>query len=109
MVWHVVLLRPRRNLSDGERRTLIEAFQEALRAIPTIRRVHVMRRIRHGASYESMAPDAADFAVMLAFDDLRGLQAYLDHPAHEQLGTRFGETTGSAMVFDFEEVGLESV
>lgn len=109
MVWHVVLLTPRASLTDDERRALIGAFQEAVRAIPTIRRVHVMRRIRHGASYESLAPDAADYAVMLAFDDLRGLQAYLDHPAHAQLGIRFGDTTGSAMVFDFEEVGLDSL
>src|SRR3990172_4199264 len=48
----------------------------------------VGRRITHGAAYEATAPDSADFLVSIGFDDLAGLQAYLRHPAHEELAVR---------------------
>ena len=84
MVWHLVLLKARTGLSAEERQALISAFDKAVREIPTVRDVHLGRRITHGAGYEATAPDAADFMVSIAFDDLPGLQAYLNHPAHQE-------------------------
>ena len=43
------------------------------------------RRVRHGAAYELTSP-AVDFLAAIVFDDLDGLQAYLRHPAHQELG-----------------------
>ena len=54
-------------------------------------------------------PDAADFLVMLQFDDAAGLAAYLQHPAHQELGERFGDSLAAALVYDFEDVVLESL
>ena len=59
-------------------------------------------RVKHGAAYEAVTPDAADYLAAIDFADLGGLQAYLQHPAHRDLGVRFGEALSSAMVYDFE-------
>jgi len=106
MVWHVVLVKPRPDLSEGDRRALIDALEHAVREIAAVRDVRIGRRVRHGAGYEAVMPDT-DFMVALAFDDLRGLQAYLAHPAHADLGARFNQSFSVAWVFDFEGGGVE--
>jgi hypothetical protein len=40
--------------------------------------------------------------AMLEFDDVVGLKAYLEHPAHEQLATRFFEAFEEALMYDYE-------
>jgi hypothetical protein len=109
VVSHLVLFKPRADLSDAERRALTAAFERAVREIPTVRQVRFGQRVRHGAGYEAAAPDAADYLVVIDFDDLAGLQTYLRHPAHEELGARFGDSISSALVFDFEEGRLEEL
>jgi hypothetical protein len=104
MVTHLVLMKPRADLSDGDRRAFVAAFKAAVHEIPAIRNVRTGRRIVHGAGYERTSPDAADFFAALDFDDLTGLQAYLQHPAHEALGKRFGQCLSAAVVYDFEAV-----
>jgi hypothetical protein len=71
--------------------------------------VRIGRRIRHGAGYEASSPDSADYLAVLDFDDLNGLLAYLRHPAHEQLGERFGESLSAASVYDFEVGDLDAL
>ena len=66
------------------------------------------RRVTHGAGYEADAPDL-NYLVLLDFDDSAGLAAYLQHPAHTELGARFGDSLAGAMVYDFESVGLEGL
>ena len=107
MVTHLVLLKPRPDLSPGDRERLVAAFERALAEIPTVRNVHVGERVTHGAAYEARMPDTADFLVMIDFDDADGLAAYLRHPAHETLGTCFSELLAGALVYDFEDVGLD--
>ena len=102
MIAHLVLLKPRPDLSRSDRDGLASAFEHAVRTIPTVREVRVGRRVMHGAGYEQAMPDAADFVAMLQFDDLAGLQTYLAHPAHAELGARFGASLASSLVFDFE-------
>ena len=109
MVSHLVLMKPRADLSPAERLLLIGAFQRAIQEIPTVRKVHVGQRILHGAGYERPATDGADYLVVIDFDDLAGLQTYLRHPAHEALGIRFNQSLSSALVYDFEVGGLESL
>ena len=108
MLLHVVLMKPRGDLSAADRAAFVAAFERAVRTIPTVRSVRVGRRVRHGAGYEASTPDA-DHAAIIEFDDVAGLQTYLRHPAHEELGARFGESLSSAMVFDFEAGGLEKL
>jgi hypothetical protein len=105
MVSHVVLMKPRPDLPPADGQALIDAFEHAMRAIPTVRGVRVGRRVVHGAGYEQTSPDTADFLIVIDFDDLDGLQAYLRHPAHEALGARFRQSLASALVYDFEVGG----
>jgi stress responsive alpha/beta barrel protein len=109
MIAHVVLLKPKPDLSLDDRRALVSAFGRALGEIPHVRAVRVGRRTRHGAGYETSAPDAADYLITIDFDDISGLQAYLRHPAHEELGARFGQSLSSAFVYDFEVGGIEEL
>jgi hypothetical protein len=107
MVWHLVLMKPRSDLSAADRQALLDTFDRAVREIPTVRDVRIGRRITHGAAYEAGVPDYADFMVSLGFDDLSGLQTYLRHPAHEQLAVRFYQSLSSALIYDFEMGGRE--
>jgi len=102
MVWHVVLMKPRADLSATERQAVLDAFDRAVREIPTVRDVRIGRRVTHGAAYEAGALDSADFIVTIGFEDLSGLQTYLRHPAHEDLGARFYRSVSSALIYDFE-------
>jgi hypothetical protein len=109
MVSHVVLMKPRPDLTAAARTALVDAFERAVREIPTVRGVRIGRRIAHGAGYEASAPDTADYLAIVEFDDLAGLQAYLRHPAHEQLGARFGDSLSAALVYDFEVGGMDAL
>ena len=106
MVSHLVLMKPRPGLSAADRDGFVDAFERALRQIPTVRNVRIGKRILHGAGYESSAPDL-DFLATIDFDDLAGLQTYLRHPAHADLGARFGQALSGASVYDFEVGGVE--
>jgi hypothetical protein len=109
MVTHLVLMKPRPDLSPAERERLIAAFERAITDIAAVRQVRVGRRIRHGASYEADALDSADYLVAIEFDHVAGLAEYLTHPAHAELGARFGESLAGALVYDFEEIGLSNL
>jgi len=99
-------MKPRPDLSPADREGFIGAFERALRQIPTVRGVRLGTRITHGAGYESSAPDM-DYLATIDFDDLDGLQTYLRHPAHADLGARFGQALTGALVYDFEVGGAE--
>src|SRR3954470_4283774 len=88
VISHVVLFRPKPDLPQPDRDGLLAAFTRAVHEIPDVRAVRVGRRVLHGAGYEQSAPDVADFLIVIDFDDLAGLQAYLRHPAHVELGAR---------------------
>ena len=102
MIAHLVLFRPRPELREDERRALADALTAALRTIPSIRRARVGRRVTHGRSYERLMRVDYPFAALLEFDDIAGLQAYLEHPAHEALAARFFQTFEEALMYDFE-------
>ena len=109
MVTHVVLMKPRPDLSPEDREAFVAAFERATREIPTVRNVRIGRRVTFGAGYEQTSPNVADFLAAIDFDDLAGLQTYLRHPAHEELGARFGQSLSGAMVYDFEVAGVEAL
>jgi hypothetical protein len=41
-------------------------------------------------------------AAILEFEDLAALRAYLEHPAHADLATRFFECFEQALMYDFD-------
>ena len=102
MLTHLVLFKPRAGLADDERAGLAETFRTAIGAIPSVRRVRVGRRVLHGRPYEQQMRVDYEYAAMLDFDDVGGLKAYLDHPAHDALATRFFAVLDESLVYDFE-------
>jgi hypothetical protein len=110
VITHVVLLRPRADLSAGERAALADALRAAIEAIPSIRRARVGRRVTFGRGYEQLMKTDYEFVALLEFDDLAGLRSYLDHPAHEALATRFFQALEDALMYDFEiDEGLKGL
>lgn len=109
MVSHVVLLTPRADLSAADRQAFVDVFERALREIPSVRGVRIGRRVVHGAQYEALARDGFEYLAVIDFDDLAGLQAYLQHPAHQALGAKFYETLSTAAVYDFEISGVDGL
>jgi hypothetical protein len=108
VVTHLVLMKPRPDLSEADREAFVAAFERALREIPSIRSVRVGRRVVHGAGYEPSAANA-EYLAAIDFDDLAALQDYLGHPAHEELGARFGTSLSWALVADYEVGGVEAL
>jgi hypothetical protein len=113
VIAHLVLFRPRPDLSDADRRGLVDALSQALHEIPSIRRMRIGRRVTHGRPYESLMRVDYAFAAMLEFDDLAGLTAYLEHPAHDALAARFFAAFEDALMYDYEmrdgEDGLQGL
>ena len=102
MIAHVVLFRPRHDLSAGSRRTLASSFEAALTRIPSIRRARVGKRIAVGRPYEQAMRVDYTYAAVIEFDDRDGLKAYLEHPAHAQLASEFFSAFEEALMYDFE-------
>jgi hypothetical protein len=102
MVSHIVLFQPRPDLSAADQVDLVEALENALRGIPSVRRVQVGKRIRHGTGYEALMSVDLGYAAVLEFDDLAGLQDYLHHPAHQALGKRFMTSLSASAIYDYE-------
>jgi hypothetical protein len=73
VIAHVVLFRPKADLTPEQRTTLLHALSKALVGIPTIK-----------------------------FETENDLVAYLQHPAHRMLGEQFYVTADGALAFDFE-------
>jgi hypothetical protein len=106
MVCHVVLFRLRPDLAQTEREAFVQALEIALRDIPTVRGLRIGRRVTFGAGYEEGLPDY-QFCGLIEFDDLAGLRAYLEHPAHEEVGARFNTSIEKGLVYDYEMGGPE--
>jgi hypothetical protein len=102
VVAHVVLFRPKPELTSDERRAFLAALQHALTSIPVIQRARVGRRLRLGRQYDSLNPQDFPYAAILEFASDDDLREYLEHPAHEMLGAQFYITSQAAMVLDFE-------
>jgi hypothetical protein len=113
MILHVVLFRLKPDLAEEAREALAAALARATREIASLRRVRVGSRVTFGRPYEQLMTTDYSFAAILEFDDQRGLQTYLDHPAHEQLAQRFYASVGEALTYDFEmwdsDEGIERV
>jgi stress responsive alpha/beta barrel protein len=110
VVTHVVLLRPRAGLRAEERAGLADALRAAIETIPSIRRARIGRRVTFGRGYEQLMQTNYEFVALLDFDDLDGLRAYLDHPAHDVLATRFFQVLDDALMYDYDvDDGVEGL
>jgi stress responsive alpha/beta barrel protein len=104
MVLHVVLFRPKIDVSDADRRAMFGALHTAASEIASVRRFYVGKRLTHGAAYEPLMTQNFPYTAIVEFDDLAGLQAYLQHPKHGALGDLFYRLQDAALVYDYEEI-----
>jgi hypothetical protein len=104
MIAHVVLLRPRPDLTPSARESFVRAFTAAVEQIPLIRRARVGRRITHGRPYEALMNVDYQYVAILEFDDIDGLKGYLEHKAHEQLAASFFASSDATLIYDFDLV-----
>jgi hypothetical protein len=102
MIAHLVMFRPKPHLPTDERGALVASFSRALREIPSIRRSRVGRRVTHGRGYEQSMRENYEYIALLEFDDVAGLKAYLEHPAHHELAERFFGAFETALMYDYE-------
>lgn len=110
MITHLVLFRPRPGLSADARHRLADAMATAIRDIPSVRGARVGRRVMVGRPYEQLMRADYEYAALLEFDDMAGLRAYLEHPAHEALAARFFEAFEEALMYDYDlKEGVDAV
>ena len=102
MVAHVVLFRPRADLPQDDALVLLDVFARAVRAIPAVRSARIGRRLRIGAQYEQLPQPDFPYLAVIEFADEAALQEYLNHPAHEEVATRFWSILEATQVFDYE-------
>jgi hypothetical protein len=104
VIAHVVLFQPRADLSPADREAFAAAFERALTNIPQVRRARVGERINLGRLYDQQNALSFSHAAIIEFNSEEDLRAYLEHPAHQELGQRFYAIAEAAMVFDFAMV-----
>jgi Stress responsive A/B Barrel Domain len=102
VIAHLVLFTPKPDLDTTERQRVADAFTAAVTHIPSVRRATVGRRVTHGRPYEQLMRIDYTHVAIIEFDDLAGLQAYLNHPAHEVLATQFFAAFEHALMYDFD-------
>jgi hypothetical protein len=107
MIAHVVLFRPKPDLAESERSAMIDALRMAVDGIPQIKRTTIGRRIRLGRpGYETQMAEHYEYSAILEFESKADLCAYLDHPAHTNLGRLLFTTAAAVLAYDFESATL---
>jgi hypothetical protein len=105
MIAHVIVFRPKPELSKTERAAILGSLSTAAQDIPDIRRFRVGRRIRHGLpGYEQAMREDFEFLVIVEVENVEALRAYLVHPSHAALGSHFTQSAAAALAYDYELV-----
>jgi Stress responsive A/B Barrel Domain len=103
MIVHVVLLKPKPEITDEQRQAIVAQLRQAATTIPSVRRLRVGKRVRHGRpGYEQMMAQDFEYALLIEFDDVEGLLAYLAHPQHAAIGMHFVQSAAAALAYDYE-------
>ena len=100
MITHVVLFRPRADLAEADRKTLLDAFMRLSCDIPSVQAARLGQRVTFGYGYESVPQPDYRFMLELDFANADGLKAYLTHPAHRELADRFYAAVDVAHAYD---------
>lgn len=104
MIVHVVLFTPRPDLTPGQRDSFARALEHAVSAITSIRRYRIGRRIRMSTAYDDAMTEDFAFVGVFEFDDRAGLEHYLAHPAHAELGRLFYTCSARALAYDYDAI-----
>ena len=110
VISHVVLFRPRPTLTADQRLTLVTALGNAVEGIPQIKRASIGKRLLlNRPGYETQMAEHYEYSAILEFDSEADLRAYLDHPAHEELGKLLFASAESVLAYDFIEADLSTL
>jgi hypothetical protein len=96
MISHIVLFRPRADVTPGDRRAFVAALEDACRRVPTIRRATIGRSLPDDTGRDF------PYTAVIEFDDKAGLTAYLSHPLHGPLANLFRQTCAATMIVNAE-------
>jgi len=103
MIAHVVLFKPKPELTPLQRQSVIEDLKAAASGIPAVRTLRVGKRVRHGRpGYEQLMREDFEYIVIIEFDDVEGLTAYLAHRQHAAIGSHFVQSSAAALAYDYE-------
>lgn len=109
MIAHIVLLQPRADLTEDQRRAALDTLSRGAGGVPEIRSFRLGRRVRHGLpGYEQRMAQDYEFALIIEVDDVEALTRYLRAPAHRALGDLFSSATEAALAYDYDMTGVES-
>ena len=104
MIAHIVLFRPKPTLTSAEREALINSLRDAVSGIPSIRRTQIGKRLLlNRPGYETQMAEHYEYSAILDFESEADLRAYLDHPAHVELGRLLFTSAAAVLAYDFEE------
>ena len=107
MIAHTVLFQPGPSVGPETKAAILESLARAIRQCPTVRACRIGRRIRHGLpGYERQMREDYQYLLFLEFDDIDGLRAYLEHPAHGAIGGFFTSAASASLAYDYELVDL---
>jgi hypothetical protein len=102
MITHVVLFRPKAALSEDDRRALLHALERALSGIPSIKRTTIGKRVLlNRPGYETQMTEHYEYSAILEFESEADLRAYLDHPAHADLGRLLFTSADAVLAYDY--------
>jgi hypothetical protein len=107
MIAHTVLFQPGPSVGPETKAGILESLTRAIQQCPTVRASRIGRRIRHGLpGYEQQMREDYQYLLVLEFDDIEGLRAYLEHPAHNAIGGFFTSAASASLAYDYEVVEL---
>jgi hypothetical protein len=107
---HVVLFRPKPDLSPEDRSALINALERAVAGIPQIKHAAIGRRILlNRPGYETQMAEHYEYSAILDFDSEADLRAYLDHPAHDDLGRLLFTSAEAVLAYDFARLSTDNL
>lgn len=107
MITHLVLFKPGPSLSSENRQAILELIRRTVNDTPSVRRCSVGRRIRHGLpGYEAAMREDYEYALVLEFDDVDGLRAYLAGEAHRAVGELFTNAATASLAYDYQMTDL---
>jgi hypothetical protein len=110
VIAHIILFRPKAELTPVERRAVVDALTTAASHIPGIQRFRVGRRVRHHLpGYEQAMREDFEYAVLIEFSDIETLKQYLQHPSHAAIGRHFTESAAASLAYDYQIVDGEEV